>query len=166
MTPTKIRTKTEIQIRIILAKLGQINAKEPSVQLDIKSFQTRVENALADDFNSPGMLGVIFELINSLNQNFDKISKKQALEIKRWLLSELTSLGFKNLDLEISPEVKAIVKKRELSRVNKQFEEADGLRKEAEALGYTIQDTANGQMIIPSPETKISAEEMGTTKEI
>ena len=44
-------------------------------------------------------------------------------------------------------KVGKLVKEREKYRTNKQFVQADGLRKKIEALGYTVEDTPQGPFV-------------------
>ena len=64
---------------------------------------------------------------------------------------------------KIPPAINDLIKQREISRTNKQFIQADALRKEIEKLGYVIEDTDSGPkakkiMNIKLPPQDIEAE--------
>jgi len=57
--------------------------------------------------------------------------------------------GFRDIDLKIPSKIYKLALKREISRTNKQFTQSDTLRKEVEALGYVIEDTPLGPLVLP-----------------
>ena len=104
---------------------------------------------MADDFNTPKALAVLFELMNEIYPKIWDLTQKQAKILRNFLRATLLGLGFGSMDYTISEEVGALVQERELSRVNKQFTHADGLRKKIEALGYSVEDTPAGPLVLP-----------------
>ena len=49
---------------------------------------------------------------------------------------------------KIPSQITALAEKRELYRSNKQFAQSDALRKEIEGLGYIIEDTPAGPLVL------------------
>ena len=47
----------------------------------------------------------------------------------------------------ITDEAKTLIEKRDNARTNKDYVQSDELRKELEALGYEVLDTANGTVL-------------------
>lgn len=103
-----------------------------------KSFMTAVN----DDLNTPKALTIVWQVIK--DKRISPTDKKQ-------LLLEFNQVLGLNLDkiksLKIPQKIKQLATKREKLRVNKQFIQADRLRKKIEALGYIIEDTASGPRV-------------------
>ncbi|MFA5099201.1 MAG: cysteine--tRNA ligase [Candidatus Paceibacterota bacterium] len=101
--------------------------------------------AINDDLNAPKALSVAWEIIKE-----KKLSNKEKKEL---LINfdKVLGLGLKDVKIEktaeIPQKIKDLAQKRELLRNNKQFIQADALRKEIEKLGYFIEDTATGPVL-------------------
>jgi cysteinyl-tRNA synthetase len=104
---------------------------------------------MEDDLNTPEALAAIFDLIRDANKDIWNLSAKEARLLRKWLHGLLITLGFKDLDTKISSRPSKLARKREISRANKQFAQSDTLRKEIEALGYSIEDTPLGPLVLP-----------------
>ncbi|MBI3046458.1 MAG: cysteine--tRNA ligase [Candidatus Harrisonbacteria bacterium] len=133
------------------SKLKTKNASE-SKQL-IATAVRKFKNAINDDLNTPEALGSIHELLNQLAglQKENKLNSQNAgLALKEILkLDSILGLNLKNLP-KIPAKIRQMAKKRELLRANKQFTQADALRKEIETLGFSIEDTPAGPLVIPN----------------
>ena len=122
----------------------------------IRRAQEDFHNSLNDDFNTPLALATI----NGGLLSFEgyPISKTQARDIASFIEVEFKSLGIK-LETEklpgpiphdqLPPEVQKLLQERELSRASKQFSQSDDLRKQIEQLGYSIEDTPAGPLVLP-----------------
>ena len=98
--------------------------------------------AINDDLNTPKALSIVWEVIKEKNlPNQDK--KRLLLDFDKVLGLGLKSVKSKK-SAEIPQKIKDLAEKRELLRNNKQFIQADALRKQIEKLGYLIEDTAKG----------------------
>jgi cysteinyl-tRNA synthetase len=112
---------------------------------------------LADDLNTPGALAVLLSYIRKINSALDAgtLSKQEdidevwaTLTLMDKVLGVIEPLHNQIASEEIPAEVKELAEQREQARRNKKFEEADRLRIEAEAKGYTIEDTSAGPRIV------------------
>ncbi|MFH0855540.1 MAG: cysteine--tRNA ligase [Candidatus Omnitrophota bacterium] len=148
-TDEKIREAGQAlgRITILLEKLGKQGPgdKTKSVAKDIDEPRNKFIEAMDDDFNTPQALACIFELVNILNKNienpgFTVQGRNLLLE-----LSGILGLQWKNAGNEsISPQEKALIDKRNLAKIERNFAEADKLRKELEARGVILEDTKDG----------------------
>ena len=115
----------------------------------IATLMDDVNAALEDDFNSPKALAAVFEYIAPLQKKLWDLAPGEAEAAAEGLRTLFSTFG---IALE-TPRIPAnIVKKaeeRELSRTNKQFEQADLLRDEVQSLGYEIEDTPLGPFLWP-----------------
>lgn len=141
-----------------IGKLKMTRRRVGATGPDLKVFETRFHKKMADDFNTPEALAVLFELINDVNLKMWEIHRKGAAEIAKWLTGKLSLLGIELKLPRIPFKIGRLAIKRELFRSSKQFIKADDLRKEVEALGYTIEDTSTGPFIWPSYDKKIPTE--------
>jgi cysteinyl-tRNA synthetase len=114
----------------------------------IKKARTVFRNAMDDDFNTPRALGVLFEFMNVLNKIIWRFSQTQARLVKDFIEEKMDILGIKIPKSEIPEKIKKLVGERELYRSNKQFGKSDSLRKQIEALGYLVEDTPLGPLVL------------------
>lgn len=104
--------------------------------------------AIYDDLNTSGALGVLFELVKTLNVNFDKITVSSKDAIMTFLnrvngivaCFNLESAGAKLLDSDIE---QMIVERNE-ARKNKDYKTSDEIRDKLLALGIELLDTPEG----------------------
>lgn len=139
-------------LRNFLARLNLIKksgalAKETKNLL--KKADAAFKMAMEDDFNTPDALAALFSLINQVEPKIWTLTKSEVAAIKDLLLKKMAIFGINLKKIEpIPPKIIQIAKKRELYRTHKQFAQADALRKEIEKLGYSIEDTPAGPMIL------------------
>ncbi|MFA5235207.1 MAG: hypothetical protein WC390_12480, partial [Sulfurimonas sp.] len=133
-------------LRFEIAKLKMFAAEAGSPDAENK-FRFAFSEAVNNDLNVPEALGVAWQAVKD-----DSLSPKQKL---RLLLDfdKIFGLGLENVKKPVIPrKIKAVVKERELLRANKQFIQSDALRNKIEALGYKLEDTENGPIVIKKPK--------------
>ncbi len=111
-----------------------IFAKEQLEQMPIIK---RMLAFLADDLNTPGMFGVLFE-------NLDQIAKnpEQAKAAKQ-ILHDILGLRLEPIaekQVEITPEIQQLIDDREKARAKKDWARADEIRDKLLAMGVEVQD--------------------------
>ncbi|MBI2012862.1 MAG: cysteine--tRNA ligase [Candidatus Colwellbacteria bacterium] len=119
----------------------QIPNKLQSVKLG--DYSEQFIDAINDDLNTSKALAVVRDLIGS-----KEIRSKNKLALL-FKFDEVLGLKLKEAVKFSRPpaKVRDLVKEREKYRVDKQFVQADRLRKRVEALGYTIEDTTYGPFV-------------------
>lgn len=92
---------------------------------------------LADDLNTPGMFGVLFENLEKLKED-----KKQLSAVKQILMNiaGLSLIPIEDTAVEITPEIQHLLNEREKARTQKNWARADEIRDELQKLGVDIQD--------------------------
>jgi|688.fasta_scaffold09344_5 cysteinyl-tRNA synthetase len=117
----------------------------------VQNYLQQFKEALADDFNMPKALAILWEVVDSKDlKNFEKTA----------LLSEFDEVfGFDITDYdklqkevsikldELPENVKNLLQKREQYRKEKDWQKADEARKEIKQLGYEIKDIKDGILI-------------------
>ncbi len=111
----------------------------------IKIYEKKFLSAINDDLNTPKALSVVWQIIK--DKNLASSAKKRLL-LK---FDKVLGLGLNKIKPEKIPQkIKRLADKREKLRINKQFIQADALRKQIEELGYKIEDTVYEPKITPS----------------
>jgi cysteinyl-tRNA synthetase len=141
-------------VRAFCAKLAFVEGSVPGDKVSnevarlIAATTQNFSEALDDDFATPAALGALFALIGEVQPKIWTLSGADARALRRMIEEKFGLLGFTFPALRpIPPKIAALAKKRELSRRSKQFEQSDALRKEVNALGYSIEDTPLGPFI-------------------
>ena len=129
-----------------------INEKKRPIINDkkIKKYKKDFLNAIDDDLNTPKAIALIWQIIKDDNSpNF--IKKQLILEFDKVLGLGLNKIKPVKIQ-EIPIKIKKMAEEREILRRNKQFIPADLLRKKIEELGYIIEDTSSGHLVLRKSE--------------
>ena len=105
----------------------------------------RFMDCVNDDLNTSRGLAVVWEVVKS---DLDPAVKHATLLRMDEVLG-LDLQSWQPTEQETPAEVEALVQERERARGDKRWADADRLRDEVEALGYTIEDTADGPVVRP-----------------
>lgn len=109
----------------------------------IKNYEKQFLAAVNDDLNTPKAMAIVWQAIK--DDNLKNIAKKRLIAKFNAVLG-LKLTGAK--PTEIPQNIKQMTDEREKLRVNKQFIQADALRKKIESLGYKIEDTDAGPVVL------------------
>jgi cysteinyl-tRNA synthetase len=101
-------------------------------------------DALADDFNTPRALAVLFDLISEGNRR-ELAGARAALDEVLPLLGLETLLAPAGA---ADPDAERLLAEREEARVARDFERADRLRDELAGRGYEVRDTPEGARLV------------------
>jgi cysteinyl-tRNA synthetase len=111
----------------------------------------RFFDALADDFNTPAALAVLFDWVGEANRRLDAgepLGPGRTGEL-------LHALGLESLlqqaAEEAPEEVRALAERRERARAERDFAAADRLRDELAGLGWQVRDTPGGARLVRAP---------------
>ncbi len=108
----------------------------------IKNYEKQFLAPINDDLNTAKAISIVWQIIKD-NGLSNKAKGRLLLKFDKVL-----GLGLDKLKpLKIPLKIRQMSQKRELLRANKQFIQADELRKEIESLGYRIEDTAFGPRV-------------------
>ncbi len=100
---------------------------------------------MENDLNISGGLAVIFEFMTAINKIMNKISKKDAKEIKKIMRGFDSVLGImEHKKVEINKKVKELVEERETARKAKDWGTADKIRDQLKEKGIILEDTPHG----------------------
>ncbi len=116
-------------------------------EIDLDAYRTRFTEAMDDDFNSSQALAALYDLAREINKARDNgcdISKEVACFKELGGVLGLTFEGPKKNVGGAEPFIELLIETRRDLRAAKQYEMADKLRKQLEALGVILEDTPNG----------------------
>lgn len=129
--------------KIVLALKNQQQRTQLSTEKLAKLNRYREEftQALANDFQIPKALALTWELVKSNIPSLDKLD----LLLK---FDQVFGLRLDEVENDKLPqEISELAKKRQTFKNNKNYEEADKLRKEIEKKGYVVEDQTTGYKI-------------------
>lgn len=146
-----VQAKTAMNtLGAFMAKLERANGNDASDAHTIaEKYSLKFHEALADDMNTPAAIASLFELMAQFQRKIWHLKKSEAKIIKKHLNESLGLLGFSLKNPKIPATVEKMAKEREKFRGNKQFVQADNLRKQMSGVGYEIEDTPRGYFLWP-----------------
>lgn len=109
-------------------------------EIGCAEYEAKFKAAIEGDLNLPEALAVVWELVKS---DYPGRAKKASL-LK---FDEVLGLGlaiYREEKTEVTTEAKGLLAQREKLRKEKKFAEADGVRRQLEELGYSVEDTQEG----------------------
>lgn len=126
---------------------------------EVAEFRRRFLDAMDDDFNTGGAIGVLFELSSAINRHIDQQGLEDAgptadrspLERAAGVFRELTSLlgvllegaAARGHD-EIATVIESLLAARQAARKHKQFALSDSIRDRLQKLGIVVKDSREG----------------------
>jgi cysteinyl-tRNA synthetase len=106
----------------------------------------RFFDCLADDFNTPAALSVLFEWVSEANRRLDAgepVGPGRVGEMFHAIgLDDLLEAGD-----EASDQAQALLEERQAAREARDFDRADAVRDQLAELGYEVRDTPEGQAL-------------------
>lgn len=129
--------KVRSQIVNLKSQLDRtVLSSEKNEQID--EFRNKFIDAINDDLNTPKALAVLWETLKSNIPSTDKYDLAISFD-------EVLGLNLKSQTThskQIPNDIKILIEKREQLRKEKNFEEADTIRKQIEDAGYEVKDTS------------------------
>jgi cysteinyl-tRNA synthetase len=122
----------------------RLDPDAPGVEADLPGFYA----ALADDFNTPKALSLVFEAVADANRRLETGERLGPGALREMLWT----LGLDGLldasDDALDPEAVRLLAEREEARGAKDFATADARRDELLALGWEVRDTPEGPRLV------------------
>jgi cysteinyl-tRNA synthetase len=115
---------------------------------ELAELRERFFAALADDFNTPKALAVVFDWVREANRRGEPTGDDDLRE----MLSVLALDTLLDADADAAgPDdaARALLARREAARAARDFAAADALRDELAALGWEVRDSAEGPALVP-----------------
>lgn len=131
------------------AQARELTGGDREVLEEVDRIQTAYIAGMDNDFNTAEAMGALFELVYLINTRLSEDSGKEAVDKVAEALSGMTEVfGIlsKKTD-EIPGEVQALADRRAQARKDKNWAVSDTLRDEIAALGFTVEDSPQGQKL-------------------
>jgi len=138
----------------ISALLGEMDKKsmgdkplgEQGKLKEIEEIRNKFIVAMDDDFNTPGGLAAIFDLVNLANKHIEDLKFILSAKNLLWELKEVFALDLKErIGVSVLPmNITVLAEERNEARKNRDFKKADEKRKEIEEKGYELLDRKDG----------------------
>ncbi|MFA5392301.1 MAG: cysteine--tRNA ligase [Candidatus Paceibacterota bacterium] len=114
--------------------------------LEITKYQTKFREAINEDLNTPQALAVLWNLIKKY---YDSTQNSQAVYKLVLEFDKIFGLGLNKIKLlPLSQTIKKLLSLREKARQNKQWSQADQIRKKIEKAGFKVEDTILGPKVM------------------
>ena len=119
-------------------------------QIDVQTHQERFFAAMEDDLNTPQALAAIFDLARDINRHKEQggsvASGQKSLRELAAILGLSLNEDHDSALKDVYPFVDILVDTRSRLRSERNWDLADQIRSQLEALGVVIEDTANGTL--------------------
>lgn len=131
------------------AKDAPMTAEEEEIVRRMDACVEKFDAAMDDDLNTAEAIGALFELVYEINVSLNDNSSLKAVDHALDKLNALNGvLGLMmKKDDALPAEVAQMVADRAEARKNKNWQQSDALRDAIKALGYLVEDTAQGQKV-------------------
>ena len=117
----------------------------------VQEAQAAFDAALADDFDTPGALAVVFNLIRDVNPLIEdeKISEQERNHLLGFLQEMDGVFGILPSKQKAAPKpIRKLAERREELRKERKFDEADTVRDQILVMGWEVEDTEQGPRLI------------------
>jgi len=143
------------KLEVGIKKISKLKTSKSTSGFDILNWEKNCYKAMNDDFNTPSLISNLFDAIhysNSVLIGKEKISKKDQnhlLNKTSIFFSEVLGLNLigdkKNISSNelLEKTLDILIKIRNKSRTNRDFETSDKIRDELNKIGITINDSEN-----------------------
>ncbi len=143
------------RITDFLTRVAGIKGGTAHPEIDARVNAARVEfrALIANDLNVPGALGVLFDLVRDMNAAMDRgdVGQDDAARISEGFAEFDRVLGvmvLRQAELARPPvpvdEIEALIGERREARKSRNFARADEIRRDLEARGVLLEDSAQG----------------------
>ena len=126
---------------------GKLTDSEVASLEEAKSFMTKYEEAMEDDFNTADAISAIFEMVKFTNTNANADSSKayvDALYAQLDKMAEICGLILEKKAEILDEEIEKLIQERQDARKAKNFARADEIRNQLLEQGIVLEDTREG----------------------
>lgn len=140
-------TKNSLKYSLGKASDISITEKEKELLKRLQLYKDQFIDAMEDDINTSEALSRIFELARDLNTYVSEENSKELVEKSMELFSELLgvlAIVVKEDNGLLDVEIEEMIERRQIARMNKDFQLSDEIRDELKDKGILLEDTRDG----------------------
>jgi cysteinyl-tRNA synthetase len=129
------------------AKDEAMTEEEKQLAEEAKTYITRFDEAMDDDFNTADAISAIFELVKFANTHVSEGSGRefiQAVKDEIVMLSDICGLIVEKKEEMLDGDIEALIQERQDARKAKNFARADEIRDILQNKGIILEDTREG----------------------
>jgi cysteinyl-tRNA synthetase len=136
-----------LKYAISVSSKAAMDDEEKALAEEAKSYVTKFDDAMDDDFNTADAIAAIFELVKFANTHAAAAKSKEFLqalldEIK--MLCDICGLEVDKQEELLDEDIEALIEERTAARKAKNFARADEIRDELLNKGIILEDTREG----------------------
>lgn len=131
-----------------VAEHGRARGTRKFTNAERKAIERSFIDRMEDDVSTPEALAVLFSAVRDLQKDIWKLGRRDAAALRELIVRLLSMLGLVFPDAPAPRAVRKLAEKRELYRKRAQFVQADALREKLAGLGYEVEDTPLGPLLI------------------
>lgn len=121
-----------------------VNASKSSSEGNVNEiWLNKFKSAIEDNFNMPQALAIVWELVGE-KELVPEEKVGTLKEFDKTLGLNLFEEKLEEIDTNTKSQLDELISKRDEAKLTKDYEAADALREEARALGFELEDTAEG----------------------
>ncbi len=142
------RIVTSVQrLKKAASQAGEMTETEAAQVVSAKSYVSKFEEAMDDDFNTADAIAAVFELVKFANTTVTEESSgvyAKTLLIMMQQLCDILGIITEVKEELLDDEIEALIAERQAARKARNFARADEIRKELLDKGIILQDTRQG----------------------
>lgn len=130
----------------LLSKIKNLlNSKNGELDNEkIESYQNQFKEALANDLNTSLALTALYDVLKANVSNKTKLYLIE--DFDKVLSLDLLKENKNEIDDELKKYIEDMIEKRDIAKINKNYEEADKIREELLEKGIVLKDTRDGTL--------------------
>ncbi len=111
---------------------------------DMGPYKKDFTENISADLDTAGAIAIVWKIISDYRADSQAMNSREILKLL-YDFDEILGLGLKNIKVDKAPQkIKDLAEERERLRNEKEWNEADKIRKEIEELGWDVKDTSEG----------------------
>ena len=129
------------------ASAGELTAREEELLAEMKEFRKKFEEAMDDDLNTADAQAAIFELVkfaNTYGKEDSSVPFLTAVRQEIISLSDILGLLVDRKEENLDQEIEDLIAERQAARKARNFQRADEIRDQLQAMGIILEDTREG----------------------
>src|SRR5699024_3103986 len=139
--------KSYLERLIETADVSELQENEKELKEKIDSYRLSFEKAMDDDLNTADGLSAIYELVRFTNGHLKETNSKAIAEFALETLlklSDVLGILYSRGEETLDEEIEKLIEERTQARLDKNYQRADEIRDQLDAMGIELKDTSTG----------------------